>query len=265
LKNNNSINRNCGRMNIEEKDIDLIEQYLEGTLKGSDLDTFNQRMEEDQEFRSSLEEMETMVSGIRYSGRRKVKQELETLEANLPEIALDQDTPVIPLFKRKWFAAAASVLIIAISALWLFNPSDSHQDLFNSYYTPYLNVVNPTLRAEQPTNIPLRDQAYQAYDRQEYQKAVDAFLSIPEHEQEVEDQLYLGISYLSLQNMQEAVTVLKTYVQEQEQFKLQAQWYLALAYIAQGESELAVPLLNQVSTERGFKAVEAQNLLQQLK
>ena len=49
-------------MNIEEKDIDLIEQYLEGTLEGSDLDTFNQRIEEDQEFRSSLEEMETMVS-----------------------------------------------------------------------------------------------------------------------------------------------------------------------------------------------------------
>jgi len=240
-------------MNIEEKDIDLIEQYLEGTLKGSDLDTFNQRMEEDQEFRSSLEEMETMVSGIRYSGRRKVKQELETLEANLPEIALDQDTPVIPLFKRKWFAAAASVLIIAISALWL---PDYRWSLLSPQSAPQAAVTCTPF---------LRDQAYQAYDRQEYQKAVDAFLSIPEHEQEVEDQLYLGISYLSLQNMQEAVTVLKTYVQEQEQFKLQAQWYLALAYIAQGESELAVPLLNQVSTERGFKAVEAQNLLQQLK
>ena len=65
--------------------------------------------------------------------------------------------------------------------------------------------------------------------------------------------------------MQEAVPVLKNYVQEQEQFKLQAQWYLALAYVAQGDSELAIPLLNQVSTERGFKAVEAQNLLQKLK
>ena len=249
-------------MNIEEKDIDLIEQYLEGTLQGSDLEIFTHRVNEDQEFRSTLEEMETMVSGIRYSGRRKIKQELAQLESSLPTVEMSS-ARVVPMHRRKWFAAAASVLVIAMSAFWLLTQNQpDHQDLFNSYYTPYLNVVNPTLRAQQPDEIPMRDQAYQAYDRQEYQKAVDTFLSIPAGEQASEDQLYLGISYLSLQNTADARPILQKYVDEQEPFAVQAQWYLALTHVAEDHPDLAIPLLEQVVAAQGFKAVEAQDLLE---
>ena len=252
-------------MNIEEKDIDLIEQYLEGTLSEEDLRLFSNRISQDEEFRSTLEEMETMVSGIRYSGRRQVLNRLEELEANLPEVTLDSQKKIVPMYRRTWFAAAASVLIIALSAVWMLTGNQpDHQDLFNSYYTPYLNVVNPTLRADQPNNIPVRDQAYQAYDRQEYQKAIDAFLSIPENEKAAEDQLYLGISYLSLQNSAAAVPVLEQYIGQQEQFSLQATWYLALAHVALDQPEKAIPLLTQVAVNEGFKAVEAKDLIKKL-
>lgn len=252
------------RMRIEEKDIDLIEKYLEGNLTGQDFQEFKQRLEEDSEFRESLEEMETIVSGIRYTGRRKIQHELDQLEANLPRLRQENETKVVAMRRTRTWAAAASVFLVAVTAFWFFNKSQiGDEQLFISYYQPYPNVESPTTRGE--TGLSLREQAYAAYDLEQYDEAADFFDDIDENEKKEIDKFYQALSYLSSQDPVMAEKMLTGYVKSGDEIMQgKARWYLALTKLQLGKTKESEEILKAIVTDETFNFKKADRLLKEL-
>lgn len=252
-------------MNTEEKDIDLIEKYLEGKLQGADYQEFKSRLAEDEEFNQSLMEMETMVSGIRYTGRQKVIQELKRLESGLPQPGQPAETKVLPIRRFKTWAAAAAILLIAVTAMWLVTrgPVDQ-QELFISYYQPYPNLELPTTRSNE-SPISLKEQAYLAYDLGQYEQAVKYFDNLSGERNDIDD-FYWALSNMSNQQPEAAESLLKAYLEKGDSsMRGQAQWYLALAYLKQGKTNESQDLLTLIVETQSHNFKKASTLLEELK
>ncbi len=249
---------------IQEKDIDLIEKYLEGDLQGPESKAFQRRVQEDPEFKLILEEMETMVSGIRYTGRKKIQSDLQKLEESLPSLRQERETKVVAMRRFRIWAAAASVLLVAVTAIWLFTGRQLNQDqLFTAYYQPYQNVESPTTRGE--TNQDVRKNAYMAYDQERFEEAVNLFGSIPAEESQPVDDFYEALSYLSLDQGTEAAALLVEFIDNGDDImKERASWYLALAHLNQGKIDQCKEVLRIIVEEQTYNHPKASSLLEQL-
>lgn len=252
-------------MEIKEKDIDLIERYLEGNLQGTEAQEFESRVQSDLEFKNVLQEMETMVSGIKYTGRKNIMGHLQQLEETLPPLRQEREAKVVAMKRFRVWAAAASILLVAVTAIWLLTPRQLDQgQLFTAYYQHYPNVESPTTRSVEEATV--RELAYQAYDREEFQEAINQFEAIPDADSKSIDNFYLALSQLSTGNAVEAEGLLKDYILNgDEVMKGKAQWYLAMALLNQGELEETRELLQTIVGQQSYNFKKASSLLEELK
>ena len=252
-------------MEIKEKDIDLIERYLEGNLQDTEIQGFNDRLKSDQEFRMVLQEMETMVSGIKYTGRKNILSQLQQVEETLPQLRQEKEAKVVAMRRFRIWAAAASVLLVAVTAIWLLTPNQLDQSqLFTAYYQHSPNVELPTTRTA--NEISPRESAYQAYDSEQFQEAITRFQAIPDSQTKPIDSFYLALSYLSSGDALQAENLLRAYIPaSQEIMKAKAQWYLAMALLSQGEIEETKELMQTIVSQESYNYKKASSLLEELK
>ena len=102
-------------MKDEEKDIDLIEAYLRGTLDEQALAAFQKRREDDPEFDREVIDYSQIINQIRTTHEKDFMNKLRNWDN---EIENRQEAKVIPF--RRIFSIAASVLLLAIAGLYLF-------------------------------------------------------------------------------------------------------------------------------------------------
>lgn len=124
-------------MNNLEENIDLIERYLDNRLSAEELTEFEQRKIDDKKFNELVTEMNTLVQGIRFSEREKLRKELADLEAGLPEVeteveAKTEKSKVIFLKRRVFQMAVAASIVIAFGLFYVLRPTAlSGDDIFN--------------------------------------------------------------------------------------------------------------------------------------
>lgn len=225
-------------MEITEKDIELIDLYLEGNLNDDDHASFLEKVENDPEFRSYVDFQKQVITQIKTDAfESSVKQYLNK-KVSKPSIIL-----------RPWFISGIAASIIFIAGLFYVLNND--QDLYFSYFEPYPDLVST--RIGNSGNL-----AMSYYNSQNYIEAINEFNS-KESLSELE-KLYLGISYLGINQTSKAETVFIQLLDTKQ--KQQARWYLALNYLAQGNDEKCISILNQI--EPGdFNYSKAQKLLKE--
>lgn len=154
-----------------------------------------------------------------------------------------------------WSWAVGLALLVGLSA-WLFmqiKPEDTAQIALN-YFEPMPNTLAPTIRGTVPTESLAK--ALYWYDTGQYAKASEALSAqqIPE-----EADIYLGVSYLAQSRLAEAIETLENSTAPA------AQWYLALAYLQQQETEKGVALLKEIERSEGHSfSAKASSLLRDL-
>ncbi len=255
--------------------IDMFDTYFSGMLTEQERMDFETRLKSDSKLDQAFQEYSHLRRGIDYSIMKSLKEELQELEASLPEIELEPD--VKRIINRKthghrnlWWRAAAIIVIVAISAtvllLQMQRPSNP-QDLFSQHFEPYENQFVSAKRGDDIASDPLV-QAFQAYDAGDYAAAVAGFESILGHERYQEENnmllFFMGSAQLAQDQSQQAIITFEQFLEQSGEHVAEAKWYLALSYLNENRVDDAQGLLVELRSNEKYEK-EADSILKQLK
>ncbi len=232
----------------------LIVKFFEKTLTTEELHEFNKLMANDSDFRKEVEFRNELKDVITLDDRETIKHELKDLESNIPKKNI-----------RIWPIAASLVILLGVSSFWFFgNQTANSEDLFNTNFEPYRNVVQPIERGNDTTDPKI--DAFIAYESKDYDNALKGFNMLAEDNDAV-IQFYKANTLLKLGNTDEAIRILKQNITLTDTLTEKHYWYLALAYIKADNFEEAKEklkyLINNPNSE--YKKEEAKKLTKKLK
>lgn len=245
-------------MKPTEDDINLVERYFDAELSAEELSHFNSRVEHDEAFKALFQREKIIIGAIRNQGLIDNLQYLKSVEE---KIQGNQSHPA-GLGRNWYYYAAAAVVALLIALTYLLPGQQSSEELFASYFAPYPNVFEPTVRGNELTTD--RTQAFQAYERKDYQTAVSGFKALLNVEEEPGILLLLGNSNLMLGNTKEAQENFVTLINKYDDLDLQAKWFLSLSYLRSGDKDSARKILEELGETDISYASKAKELLEKV-
>jgi tetratricopeptide (TPR) repeat protein len=229
--------------NITQEELENIERYFTNNITNDEKATFEERLQNDVNFKNKVEDIRTMLLGIE---TQVLKERLEEFHKEIPKTisSKKEHSKVKYLDFRKMVAAAA--VIIAIGSFWFFN-NPSNERLYSSYFIP-----DPGL----PTTMGSTDN-YNFYDamvdykQKNYKKAISKW-EVLQQESPKNDTLnyFLGVANLADGQTDLAITYLQnTTLQTESVFIEDAHYYLGLAYLKNNKKEKAIKTLQLSHSE----------------
>jgi len=203
-----------------------------------------------------------LVQGIRYHFLNRKLEELRALEKALPVVEQESATVRI-LHYWKPMAAAAAVLL-TVTFIFLFNRSESPEELFARNFEPYPNVFEPTQRGND-SNADKRASAFAMYEQGKYAEAATLFNQLLSEKKEPEILLLLGNANMVLNHDEEAKNNFLTLVRDFDGLDEQAKWFLSLVYLKSGEREKAKLIWEELGDPKITYSEKAKKLLREVK
>jgi tetratricopeptide (TPR) repeat protein len=172
--------------------------------------------------------------------------------------------PIVRLLVKKYWYAAASVLLIAgLSATLYFNlpVGKSNESLFRQYYSA--NDLIDVTRTGDATIV----EAAIKFQERNYVLSSELFRSILDKDQKnMACWFYYGISSIETGNLKEAEKAFTVIINDNQSLYVeQAEWYLALNFIKSNKLDKASELLKSISANPENKhQKDAARLLEKL-
>lgn len=242
----------------EENDIELIDQFLEGKLSASEADRVRERIRDDKEFADLFNDLKYVIESTRVAGREEMRNYLKG-------VAAAEGEPTSKTYLWYWVSGIAATIAIAVSLFVLLSKgpvANPNERLAASYFAPYPNVVVPVVRGVKEDST-ARAIAFRHYELGEYELALEELSNIDSPTRD--DLFYKGICSLALKDYATAVKHLKKYEEDGESFATQTKWYLALAYLGSGETDLCRTHLSDLATTDNSYRARASELLTKIK
>lgn len=237
---------------MTEREI-LIEKYLDGTITSDEMRAFDELVARDKDFKDELDFHLEIRSSLRQQDDANFRQKLIELEIEAPKTNS----------KRFWMGIAASLIGLAMLGMWWVLLPSEKEDLFQAYYTIQRNIHEPLTRANGQENLTY--EAFLAYEKEEWQTALDLFSSLEENSPEEYIDLYIGNCQLQLGKYKEAIQSFEALLDSADSdLKHRGTWYLALAELANGNTGRAKELLLQLASESGAFSPQAKTLLEKM-
>lgn len=208
------------------------------------------------------EKDQDLAQGIRYHFLHKKLDELRALEKVLP--AVESETAVVRVLHYWKPLAAAAAIILAISFVFLFNRSESSDELFARNFEPYPNVFEPTQRGVDGTSDK-RASAFAMYEQRNFEGAAKLFKELLSEKKEPEILLLLGNANLVLNREEEAKNNFLTLIRDFDGLDEQAKWFLSLCYLKSGEQEKAKLIWEELGDPKVTYSEKAKKLLNEVK
>jgi tetratricopeptide (TPR) repeat protein len=167
-------------------------------------------------------------------------------------------------FTRKYWYAAASVLLIAVIAgsMFLLNPgSYSPEKLFKMYYKS-----GETIGVSRSGNDNMVE-ALRCFSRNDFQTAGVLFDQILSNDPEnFAVMYYSGISNIEMKNYPRAVEMFEAIIANGDNLYTEnAEWYLGLSRLAEGKVDEAEDSFRQIASKPGhFYAKDARSILEKI-
>lgn len=231
----------------------LLEKYFENSLSAEEQIEFKKLFKDDEDFTKAFAFERDVKKAFTLNERAKLKQKLKSFD----------EVKTVKLSTSKWYYAAACLILIAGFSVWLSLKQASNEELFQTYYQTYPNVVAPTVRGTQLENI--KTKAFEAYDNGEYQLAAKLFDEIYTKDQSDFALLYQSLSLMELKQYDAAKRNFKKFdYAKNDQFSNYFKWYLALAELQTNDKESAITLLKELSSVANPMQEMAKKLLTDL-
>jgi len=236
-------------MSLSDKDILLIEKYLDGSLQSADEKTFSEKLRESKNFAEEVYLQETMLEALKKEESTKLRELLKKEARNI--VVPDQATPNF----RRYYLFAAVIALLVISTIVIV---PSRKSLFKAYYEPLVEV--PITRSESSDFDKYRA-AMKSYSEEDYSRAIELFQTIIDVENKAVASLYLGNCFLATRESRNAIIQFQSArLSESGEVVEIASWFLALAYVQEGEKEKASSLLSKISNDGGIYSGKAADL-----
>lgn len=233
-------------MNTEEK-INLFEAYVKSNLTEAEQAEFELQLKKDREI---SEEFDIYLQSLRAIEIAGLHQDIQLILQ--PQTT---NTRLMP-GKLVWVSLAAS-LLLAVLSIFVIRESNSvsSSDLFVRYYQPYPNIHSFRGAGDPKTG------AWEAYSKREYQKS---FYLLDKWTPKTDTILfYMAMCKLSLNEPDESIKLLSQ-IEKQSVFIEQANWYLAMAYLNDGNLNATRESLKRIRKGE-FKFAESRKILDAIK
>jgi tetratricopeptide (TPR) repeat protein len=248
-------------MKINFKHSASIEQYLANEMAPSERTAFKKELKSNPDLAEELKLSQSIDSALLRDDIIDLRQKLITA-INAGRV-VKEEVPVVHMYARKWWYAAASlVALVAVAAtLYLQAPrSISNDSLFNQYYNSE-NIVDQT-RSNQ--NIV---EAVIKFQQKDFRTASALFKSILDIDNSnIAVWFYYGISNIETQNYDNSIKAFTTIIKQNDNLYIEhAEWYLGLCYLKNNQKDKAIDQFVVVaSNPDNFHRQEAKNILEKL-
>lgn len=232
-------------MKIYDENIDLFDQYLEGQLDSEAVTKFETRLISETELKNAFEDYKATVLIIKSA----------SIYEDTRAIVENNEGSKRLFYLNNWMklgVAASLSLIVIFSSIFYYNNQTSSEELFHTYFQPYPDIIS-----ERSTSSD--ENAMFEYSLGNYGRAIKLFEL--KDSLTLNDEFYIGISYLSLGKLKKAELQLKKLLPTEK--KELTNWYLSLCYLAQDNAIKATELLKTIQ-EGEFKHTEALELTKEL-
>lgn len=200
--------------------------------------------------------------GIRYHFMHKKLEELRALEKALP--AVEKESATVRMLHYWKPIAAAAAVALAMTFVFLYNGSESSEELFTRNFEPYPNVFEPTQRGADGVSDK-RTSAFALYEQGKYADAAVLFKELLNEKEEGEVLLLLGNCNLVLNRDEEAKNNFLTLIRDFDALDEQAKWFLSLCYLKSGEREKAKLIWEELGDPKITYSEKAKKLLKEVK
>ena len=230
---------------------ELIEKYFAKSLNNDEQSTFDQLMQTNETFLEQVVYEEQVQKAITLNERQALKEKLQSFETKKT--------------KRNytiWYAAASFAVMLGIG-YWTFSNDVDTNAVYEEYYQSYPNVVAPTVRGENSTDI--KSEAFYSYDSGDYTKALMLFSRLYDTEKEDYSLFYKSLSLMELKRYDEALTSFEQFdLQKNNGFTPYVKWYKALTLVKLEQEEKALVLLQELANSANPMQKMAKELVAEL-
>jgi hypothetical protein len=233
---------------MTQEQMERIDAYLRREMSAAEHSKFEAELATDAKLRSAFEAHQHLLAGIELEGARQTLTAVMTL------------APARPLWRRvaPYLAVAATVLLLLV---FFWPRQEKPEALFAEHFAPAPGL--PTTLGE--TDALRQAEGMVAYKRGEYAQALEQWTPLLQNEA-VSDTLrfFAGVAELGRGQAAAAEKQLKLLTQSvASPYQAAARWYLALAYVRQGQWAAARVELRALEGNDTYRA-QAKALLEQV-
>ena len=232
----------------------LFRKKILGLLSAEEERLFDLQFSDNSDFREQYFVYKEMMEVVIVAEKKALKQKLERLNQSKKK-------------KLKLWLPLAASFILLIGLASIFYSRDTN-DLYDTYFDTYPNLILPTTRGGQE-NGGILEKAFFNYDRRQFEEANRAFETYLQNNKDSRISFYQAMGLMNSRKLEEAKKILVSVEKsENESFEYmqETRWYLALLYLREGNKENAVKLLEtNKAKESDFKLEETDDLLVFLK
>jgi len=238
-----------------------IEQYLANEMAPSERVAFRKELKSNPDLAEELKLSQTIDSALVRDDIIDLRRKL--IAAIAASHIVKEEVPVVHMYARKWWYAAASLVALLAVAATLYlqtNRNISTDSLFTEYYNSE-NIVDQT-RGDQ--NIV---EAVIKFQQKDFRTASVLFKSILDKDNSnIAVWFYYGISNIETQNYDNSIKAFTTIINQNDNLYIEhAEWYLGLCYLKNNQKDKAIDQFALVaSNPDNFHRQEAKNILEKL-
>ena len=232
----------------------LIEDFIQGKLTDEQHFEFEKQLKNDPQLAAEVAFQAGVKEGIQETERSKTLEFLKEVEKETPQQVKRNFT---------YWAAAASIVLVASVYFIIQSMLFNSEELYNEYYYSPKSFVNDQQRGESAGGN-AHALAFELYDKQRYKEAIDQFELLLHNVKNDELEFYSAISYLNMDREEEAINLLDQ-ITEDSKYYDDGIWYSALASLKLKKREQASKKLKQLLEIESEYQEEAARLLEDLK
>ncbi len=253
----------------QEKDYQLISRFFDFDLSEKEMETFENRLDTDTDFRQRFQVYKEM--DLHIDSTLDQSKELQAIKKNLKLNIDDREPKIIKhergITRRQLFSIAAAILLFVVSliALRLFLQEKDASILAQEYWDATEKLTFGNLRSTaNPTPSEIRIiNASEAFNQQNYTRVISSLANFPSTDiQFPKAALLQGEAYMALNNPEASIAKFQVIIEHTSgEYKSSALWYQALAYLAAGNKAAGKANLEVIIDNNYPTATKANELL----
>lgn len=256
-------------MEHREEFIEQVEAWLNGSMDIKERTAFQNKMNADSEFKSEVQLVRDIITGIELSGEERIRTKVKEVEIDLTkqEFFKNEDKTITMNTQGKksrfnWMSIAAAFVFLAAAAYFMIPNSGSVEEpdlgaAFAQYFKPDTKALPGILDKLEASGFanPEKDRetalakALKVYESNNYTNARESLADYLEaYPGDQVAELYMGLTQIHINNYAEAIKYLDSLASD-ELFEQQdmAKWYLALC-MTQTETKSGVDKAKELLT-----------------
>lgn len=225
---------------------EILQKYFSDELNGEEQQLFNTLKENNKEFIELLKEHEDMRAAFQILEDKEVSNFIKTIENKQNN--------------KNTFLKIAAALTIFISGYYFLFYSNNN---YESYLEEYPNVHYPITRGAAENNL---YKAFSAYERKDYNLAIQQFDSLLTKNKTPEIQFYKAMALLNIDKKEKALAILQNLEKVTFEYTEETLWYLSITNALLNNKTLAKAYLMKMDKKNmKFKQKDRKELLEKLK